>query len=160
MLPPRPPKPPPPRPPKPPPPPPPHSGHALGRLRADARGGDGGVRQDLAAGVILVCAANLRIGEHNSLLEMARVDECTLDNNSLRILTLSYARKRHRPGDWVTSSASPNARISRNGTLWNARRSRRFNAREPDHFGPFVDIFCDELGERPASAATMTTPHA
>jgi hypothetical protein len=59
-------------------------------LEADARGRNGGVRQELAAGVILVCAANRPIGENNSSLEMARVDERTLDNNSLRILTLSY----------------------------------------------------------------------
>jgi hypothetical protein len=84
--------------------------HTYARLRADARGRDGGVRQELAAGVILVCAANCPIGENNSSLEMARVDERTLDNNSLGILTLSYPRKRHRPAYWVTSSASPNAR--------------------------------------------------
>jgi hypothetical protein len=53
---------------------------------AATRGRDGGVRQELAAGVILVCAANRPIGENNSSLEMARVDERTLDNNSLRIL--------------------------------------------------------------------------
>jgi hypothetical protein len=79
-------------------------------LRADARGHDGRVCQELAAGCILVCAANCPIGENNSSLEMARVDERTLDNNSLCILTLCYARKRHRPTYWVTSSASPNAR--------------------------------------------------
>jgi hypothetical protein len=32
------------------PPPPPHSGHADARLRGDARGRDGGVREELAAG--------------------------------------------------------------------------------------------------------------
>jgi hypothetical protein len=46
-----------------------------------------------AAGVILVCAASRPIGENNSSLELARVDERTLDNNSLRIVTLSYARR-------------------------------------------------------------------
>jgi hypothetical protein len=75
---------------------------------SDARGRDGGVREELAAGVILVCAANCPIGENNSSLEMARVDERTL--NALRILALSYPRKRHRPAYWVTSSASPNGR--------------------------------------------------
>src|SRR5215469_8698748 len=84
--------------------------HAEAWLRADAQGRDGGVRDELAAGAILVCAANRPIGENNSSLEMARVDERTLDNNSLRILTLSYARKRHRPDIGFTSSASPNAR--------------------------------------------------
>jgi hypothetical protein len=44
-------------------------------LRSDARGRHGGVRQELAAGAILVCAANCPIGENNSSLEMARVDE-------------------------------------------------------------------------------------
>jgi hypothetical protein len=37
------------------------------------RGRNGGVREELAAGVILVCAANCPIGENNSSLEMARV---------------------------------------------------------------------------------------
>jgi hypothetical protein len=44
-------------------------------LRTDARGRDGGVREELAAGVILVCATNRPIGENNSSLDMARVDE-------------------------------------------------------------------------------------
>src|SRR5262249_28577532 len=74
---------------------------ANARLRADARGRDGGVREELTAGAILVCAANCPIGENNSSLEMARGDESTLDNDSLRILTLSYARKRHLPRYWV-----------------------------------------------------------
>jgi hypothetical protein len=71
------------------------------------------------AEVFLVCAANCPIGENNSSLEMARVDERTLDNNSLGILTLSYPRKRHRPAYWVTTSASPNARDFAERTLWN-----------------------------------------
>jgi len=90
---------------------PPRGQHPDAQLRPDARCRDGGVREELAAGVILVCAANCPIGENNSSLEMARVDERTLDDNSLGILTLSYPRKRHRPGYWVTSSASPNARF-------------------------------------------------
>jgi hypothetical protein len=52
MLPPRPPKPPPPRPPKPPPPPPRRIARTpTQRLRGDARGRDGGVREEVAAGV-------------------------------------------------------------------------------------------------------------
>src|SRR5215510_13472553 len=62
---------------------PPRGPLAKARLRADARGRDGGVREELAAGVILVCAANCPIDENNSSLEVARVHERTLDDNSL-----------------------------------------------------------------------------
>jgi len=50
------------------------------------------------------------IGENNSSLEKTRVDKRTLDNNSLRILTLSSPGNGIGPHIGVTSSASPNAR--------------------------------------------------
>jgi hypothetical protein len=49
-----------------------------------------------AAMGIIQSARPTVLGENNSSLEMARVDERTLDNNSLGIPTLSYPRKRHR----------------------------------------------------------------
>jgi hypothetical protein len=42
--------------------PPPHSGHADARLRADAQGRHGGVRQELAARVITFRSGATRIG--------------------------------------------------------------------------------------------------
>jgi hypothetical protein len=82
---------------------------------------------------------------------MARVDERTLDNNALRILTLSHARKRHRPAYWVTSSAWPGHPPFAEREVMECGltepTSLRLDVRRLDHLAPFLGLVGDELTE-------------
>ena len=61
---------------------PPHSGHAVTRLRGDARGRDGGVREELAAAVAAMrMRGSRRLSPNNSLAESNKSDSPVLINS-------------------------------------------------------------------------------